>query len=60
MIAFRWLCNSSKKLSMSISNILEDGGEGIILRKPNSLYEHGKSQQLIKLKVYYYYYCYFE
>jgi len=34
-----------------ISNsIIKNGGEGVILRKPHSLYEHGKSLSLLKVK----------
>lgn len=29
-----------------------DGGEGLILRKHGSLYEHGRSLSLVKFKVY--------
>ena len=31
--------------------ILSEGGEGVILRKPKSLYENGKSENLLKYKV---------
>ena len=31
--------------------ILKKGGEGVMLRRPNSLYEHGKSRSLLKYKV---------
>lgn len=31
--------------------ITVQNGEGIILQKPRSLYEHGKSDSLLKLKV---------
>jgi hypothetical protein len=34
-----------------IEGILEDGGEGVILRKVGSKYEHGRTSALIKLKV---------
>ena len=36
--------------------VIETGGEGVILRKPNSSYEHGKSRSLLKFKVKIYYY----
>jgi len=32
------------------SAIIGNGGEGVILRKPFSLYEHGKSHSLLKFK----------
>lgn len=35
----------------SISDIIGDGGEGIILRKPSSSYEQTRSPNLLKLKV---------
>lgn len=31
--------------------ILEEGGEGVILRRPYSLYENGRSRALYKFKV---------
>jgi ATP-dependent DNA ligase len=34
-----------------VQEIINDGGEGIILRKVNSLYEYGRTSSLIKLKV---------
>ena len=34
-----------------IEGVLDDGGEGVILRKVGSLYEHGRTTALIKLKV---------
>ena len=36
----------------SLHQVVEDGGEGVILRKPNSLYEFGRSSSLLKLKVF--------
>lgn len=35
-----------------LNSIISSRGEGIILRKPCSLYEHGKSQFLLKIKVF--------
>lgn len=46
----RVLCENRHFLAKSSKNIIGDGGEGIILRQPGSLYEHGRSTQLIKLK----------
>ena len=34
-----------------IQMVIDDGGEGIIVRKVGSLYEHGRSKELLKLKV---------
>lgn len=31
--------------------VIDDEGEGVILRKPASLYEHGRNESLLKLKV---------
>ena len=45
------MCLGSKHLSGMMKEILENGGEGIILRKVKSLYEHGRTPNLIKLKV---------
>lgn len=35
----------------SLQRILSNEGEGILLRKPRSLYESGRSLNLLKLKV---------
>lgn len=35
--------------------MIDNGGEGVILRKPKSFYEHGRTQSLLKLKVCSYY-----
>jgi ATP-dependent DNA ligase len=45
------MCQSNKQLDVNIGFVLEGGGEGVILRKPGSLYENGRSSSLIKLKV---------
>ena len=31
--------------------IAQNAGEGVILRKPSSVYEHGRSSSLVKVKV---------
>ena len=31
--------------------VIEGGGEGLVLRKPKSLYENGRSPFLLKIKV---------
>ena len=36
---------------MMIQNIIDDGGEGAILRRMSSIYEGGRTSTLIKLKV---------
>eukprot|EP00026_Physarum_polycephalum_P002130 Phypoly_transcript_02134.p1 GENE.Phypoly_transcript_02134~~Phypoly_transcript_02134.p1 ORF type:complete len:738 (+),score=96.58 Phypoly_transcript_02134:691-2904(+) len=43
-------CINRKHLTKSIQFAIEKGAEGIIARKPKSLYEHGKSLSLVKLK----------
>lgn len=37
--------------------ILAEGGEGIILRNPKALYEHGRSRNILKFKVRLLFYC---
>lgn len=34
-----------------VKQIINEGGEGIILQMASSLYEHGRSHSLIKIKV---------
>lgn len=51
VIAPRVKCVSEKQLIAYSKEILEHGGEGVILRKPKSTYEHGRSSSLIKYKV---------
>jgi ATP-dependent DNA ligase len=36
---------------MIVQEVIEDEGEGVIMRKVGSMYEHGRSPNLIKLKV---------
>jgi DNA ligase-1 len=48
--AGRMLCRSHRQLTLAIQEITQDGGEGVILRKPQSLYENGRSPYLLKLK----------
>eukprot|EP00026_Physarum_polycephalum_P001478 Phypoly_transcript_01480.p1 GENE.Phypoly_transcript_01480~~Phypoly_transcript_01480.p1 ORF type:complete len:1080 (+),score=145.14 Phypoly_transcript_01480:111-3350(+) len=50
--ASRRLCTSKKQLSRAMKAVLRDGGEGLILRKPKSGYESGRSPNLVKLKAY--------
>ena len=47
----RVFCNRKQMLTSSVNRIITDGGEGVILRKPGSVYEHGRSTSLVKLKV---------
>ena len=39
------------QLKMAVECIIDNGGEGVILRQAGSLYESGRSPFLIKLKV---------
>jgi ATP-dependent DNA ligase len=50
-LAFRILCASRGEFKFLLENILKDGGEGAIVRKPASTYEHGRSLSLVKIKV---------
>ena len=43
-------CASRAHLDDYEATILEKGGEGVILRKPQSLYQHRRSSDLMKLK----------
>jgi len=43
-------CANKKYMQTYASMIIGNGGEGVILRKPSSLYEHGKSHSLLKFK----------
>lgn len=40
-----------ENIQKKVQGIIDDGGEGIILRKHSSLYERGRTQNLVKLKV---------
>jgi hypothetical protein len=56
IVVSRVLCTSKKQLIKSLRIILDEGGEGVILRRPGSKYEHGRSNHLFKLKVFLYYF----
>jgi ATP-dependent DNA ligase len=47
----RLLCFNRHQLSAFILKVTREGGEGLILRKPISVYEHGRTVHLLKLKV---------
>lgn len=49
--AMRLLHNKARNTAYFTQHILGDGGEGVILRKPRSVYESGRSSNLLKLKV---------
>jgi len=46
----RVICASNKHLTTHLQNIIEDGGEGVIVRQRRSFYVPGRSPLLIKLK----------
>eukprot|EP00026_Physarum_polycephalum_P001094 Phypoly_transcript_01095.p1 GENE.Phypoly_transcript_01095~~Phypoly_transcript_01095.p1 ORF type:complete len:1190 (+),score=164.67 Phypoly_transcript_01095:101-3670(+) len=50
IVSPRVICESKFHVSKALQHILQDGGEGVILRKTNSLLEHGRSGALIKIK----------
>lgn len=51
IVASRMLCSSKETLVKKLESIINEGGEGLIVRKPKSLYESGRSINLLKLKV---------
>jgi DNA ligase-1 len=44
-------CRGIDHFNAYLQRIVEDGGEGVVLRKPNSMYESGRSDTLYKCKV---------
>ena len=52
MVSSRVRVRDKHHLFAATRVILRDGGEGVILRRPNSLYERGRSTSLIKFKVF--------
>lgn len=50
-MAMRVMCKDKFQLKLFVEKIINDSGEGVILRKRGSLYEHGRSPDLLKLKV---------
>lgn len=51
MIAPRLQCPSKIMVNNFLKEMISQGGEGLMMRKCNSLYEHGRSSNLLKLKV---------
>jgi ATP-dependent DNA ligase len=45
------ICTNTKFHRNFIENIQNTGGEGVVLRKPKSIYIHGRSEELMKIKV---------
>eukprot|EP00026_Physarum_polycephalum_P002439 Phypoly_transcript_02445.p1 GENE.Phypoly_transcript_02445~~Phypoly_transcript_02445.p1 ORF type:complete len:904 (+),score=143.32 Phypoly_transcript_02445:44-2755(+) len=50
VIAPRFLCDSNEALTSSLLQVVEEGGEGVIIRRPCSPYQPGRSSDLVKLK----------
>lgn len=46
------VCKGKDHLMQMLDQVIKKGGEGIMLRKPASLYEHGRSWALLKLKMF--------
>ena len=51
VIAHRVMCKSKRHISAHLHGIVDENGEGVVLRKAGSLYEHGRNKSLMKLKV---------
>lgn len=45
-----WVCKSKEQLLKQLDEIVAAGGEGLMLRKPGSRYEHKRSNTLLKVK----------
>ena len=39
-------------MQAAVRGVIEDGGEGIVMRKVKSVYENGRSSLVLKIKVY--------
>eukprot|EP00026_Physarum_polycephalum_P003383 Phypoly_transcript_03394.p1 GENE.Phypoly_transcript_03394~~Phypoly_transcript_03394.p1 ORF type:complete len:728 (+),score=54.40 Phypoly_transcript_03394:224-2407(+) len=50
IVATRTLCQNNAHLTLLVNSTIQHQGEGVILRLVRSLYEHGRSTSLIKLK----------
>lgn len=46
-------CTGEKHLMETLDKILENGGEGVMLREPGSMYAAGRSSTLLKVKRFY-------
>ena len=51
ILAARLLCRDPSTLTSVVQAILNDKGEGVVLRRPRSQYDHGRSFSLLKIKV---------
>lgn len=45
-----WICNSKSELLHQLDSVVNDGGEGLMLRKPRSFYERKRSNTSLKVK----------
>jgi ATP-dependent DNA ligase len=45
------LCETKKQVANLVHEIINDGGEGVILRYPKSIFDQGRSNLLVKIKV---------
>jgi DNA ligase-1 len=43
-------CEGKDQLLQLLAQVQEEGGEGLMLRKPASYYEYGRSKTLLKVK----------
>ena len=50
-ISYRSKCFSTVQLHKTLKLIIDEGGEGVMIRMPKSVYEPGRSTLLIKFKV---------
>ena len=51
-------CKGKEHLQKEFEKIIEQGGEGLTIRKPNFLYEVKRSESILKVKVFIYYYLF--
>eukprot|EP00026_Physarum_polycephalum_P001681 Phypoly_transcript_01683.p1 GENE.Phypoly_transcript_01683~~Phypoly_transcript_01683.p1 ORF type:complete len:579 (-),score=69.05 Phypoly_transcript_01683:50-1786(-) len=50
IVGVRFLLKDAQSLAHILNRVVESGGEGVILRKAQSLYQRGRTPDLIKLK----------
>lgn len=46
-------CTSKQMLNEGLKHIIKKGGEGLMIRQPQSKYENGRSHTLLKIKKFY-------
>ena len=51
-------CKGKEHLQKEFEKIIEQGGEGLTIRKPNFLYELKRSESILKVKVFIYIFIY--